>query len=805
MPNDRPAPGVDVRVLLVEDDPRDAELTQARVRMSLPDCRFTVVDSEIPFRAALTHQAYDVIIADYNLPSFTGREALEIARALCPQVPLILISGALGEELAIELLQRGAADFVGKHRLEKLPLVVSRVLAQAEERRNLQAAERARHEAEAYYRLLIDALKDYVVVGVDALGRIHSCNQAALAILGCEAGRLLGQPAHALFLTDSDGKPAPDGLSQAAGTGSHSDERWVITPGGKRIFATVVTTAIHAQDGSLIGYSKIIRDRSEARLTAEALRRAQREAERDLTQRIAAEAALRESAERLRAALEAADAGTFRWSLEADRLLCDAALLHLLGLPADRGVLQLDELLACVHPDDRPGMAQAFLHCRERGQDLNREFRVTVAGGELRWLHGRGKTFTERGRPSYMTGALVDVNERKLAEEALQEANRRKSEFLAILAHELRNPLAPIRSGIDAMRLTQNPALLAELRQTMERQVRHMVRLIDDLMDISRIDHGRIKLERHRFDLRAALTSALEATMPLLSARAHRVTRTLPDQPVWVEADETRITQVVSNLLNNAANYTEPGGGIDLSLECDEAQARIRVRDTGIGIAAEMRETIFESFTRLPSSDRHPGGLGIGLAICARLVRMHGGRIEVHSDGPGRGSEFTVCLPTLRGLRLPKPREGQATAASGLRILVADDNADAAESLAIMLRCLGHTAQALVHSTEVLPAVSRFAPDALLMDIGMPGMDGYAVCRALRAQLDADTRPLIVAVTGWGDENDRRRSHEAGFDLHLTKPVSLGDLQRVFDRLQQRLDADASPGSPVADAADEGP
>jgi PAS domain S-box-containing protein len=781
-----------IRVLLVEDDPRDAELTQARVGLALPDCRFTVVDDEPAFRRELQICAFDVIIADYNLPSFSGQEALEIARTLCPQVPLILISGSLGEEEAIELLRRGAADFVGKQRLEKLPLVVGRVLEQARERRGRMEAEQARHEAEAYYRLLIDALKDYVVVGLDAQGRIRHCNVAAGSILGCEGDALVGLDARDLFISDNRGAPVPDGLERAERSGSHTDDRWVHSRGGRHFYASVVTTAIRAQDGTLIGYSKIIRDRSEMRRATEAVQRAQREAELDLAQRVAAERALRESAERLSAALDAAGAGTFRWSFAGDALQCDGSLLHLLGVPGARDRhLPLQELLDRIDPADRAAVERACMLCRARGQDLNREFRVQTQAGE-RWLHARGCTFSEDGSLRYMTGAVVDVTERKLAANALAEASRRKSEFLAILAHELRNPLAPIRSSIDALRLTQNPTVLGNLRETMDRQVRHMVRLIDDLMDISRIDHGQITLERHSFDLRAAIRSALEAVTPLITQRRHRVVTTLPDEPAWVEADETRITQVVSNLLNNAAHYTEPGGLIELRLEREDGEITICVRDNGVGIAPAMQQTIFQSFTRLPAADGTPGGLGIGLAICARLVRMHGGRIEVRSAGSGHGSEFRVSLPLLRAaLDAPAPaREPQAVA--GLRVLIADDNEDAAESLAIMLRCMGHTALALTQSSAIVPAVSSFAPEVLLMDIGMPGKDGYEVCRELHARLEPEERPLIVAVTGWGEASDRQRSREAGFDLHLTKPVALADLQALFERRQARGRADAA-------------
>ena len=373
-----------------------------------------------------------------------------------------------------------------------------------------------------------------------------------------------------------------------------------------------------------------------------------------------------------------------------------------------------------------------------------------------------------------------------LAMETLREADRRKDEFLATLAHELRNPLAPIRNSLQILRLGRgNHQAEEQARSVIERQVQQMVRLIDDLLDLSRISRGKIELRRERIDLAAAVQSAVETSRPLIEQSGHALTLSLPAEPVFVDADVTRLAQVFANLLNNAAKYTQRGGGdIRLSVEPLGQEVAVRVKDNGVGIPASMLPQVFEMFTQVDRSlERTQGGLGIGLSIVKRLVEMHGGTVEAHSEGSGRGSEFVVRLPVLTpavqetGLR--SDGEEAASAPVRRRILVADDNVDSAASLAMMLEFMGNEVRTAHDGVEAVEAAAAFRPDVILLDIGMPRMNGYDACRRIREQ-PWGRGIAIAALTGWGQEEDKRQSGEAGFDHHLVKPVEPAALEKLL-------------------------
>ncbi|QJX01189.1 Chemotaxis protein methyltransferase CheR [Frigoriglobus tundricola] len=378
--------------------------------------------------------------------------------------------------------------------------------------------------------------------------------------------------------------------------------------------------------------------------------------------------------------------------------------------------------------------------------------------------------------------ASVAIENARLVQDLL-DADRRKDEFLATLAHELRNPLAPIRTGLQLLRLSGGDVVTGEKARTMmERQLGQMVRLVDDLMDVSRINQGKLELRKERIDLAAVLTSAVETSRPLIEQMDHHLEVVLPPQPVVVEADLTRLAQVFMNLLNNAAKYTERGGRITLAAEWHGGDVAVAVRDTGIGIAPDQLPRLFEMFSQVTTAlERSQGGLGIGLCLVKRLVEMHGGRIEAGSDGPGKGSEFIVRLPVVVEATRPQPpaSDGGIAPKTSLRILVVDDNRDGADSLADMLGLMGGDTRTAYDGEVAVTAAVEFRPDVIVLDIGLPKLNGYEACRRIRAQANG-RKVVVIAQTGWGQEEDRQRTQEAGFDHHLVKPVDPAALMKLL-------------------------
>jgi two-component system CheB/CheR fusion protein len=456
--------------------------------------------------------------------------------------------------------------------------------------------------------------------------------------------------------------------------------------------------------------------------------------------------------------------------------------------------------LGHVHPDDLGRVLDAWRAASASGQSYEVEYRLRRHDGAWRWFLARGIPQRDAGGAvTHWFGTSTDVDEAKRLEQALRanehglrEADRRKDEFLATLAHELRNPLAPIRS---AAKILGSPRLgereLAWSRDVIARQVQHMARLLDDLLDISRITRGRLELRRGRVGLAGIVDAAVETARPLLDARRHTLHVALPDPPPDLDADPVRLAQVLANLLTNAAKYTDPGGRIELHAQVAGGAVQVAVRDDGIGLAPEQIGRVFDMFSQVTTAlDRSEGGLGIGLALVRGLVELHGGRVEARSDGPGRGSEFLVVLP-LPAVREDPPRPAEnplPVAAERLRrVLVADDNRDAAESLRLLLGLAGHEVRVAHDGPTALEIAAEFRPDTVLLDIGMPGLNGYEVATRLRA-LEWGGAPVLVAITGWGQEQDRRLALEAGFDHHLTKPIDP-------DRIEALLAGDARRGS----------
>src|SRR5262245_22724419 len=387
--------------------------------------------------------------------------------------------------------------------------------------------------------------------------------------------------------------------------------------------------------------------------------------------------------------------------------------------------------------------------------------------------------------PLYSVCAVRDITERKRAQDALRDADRRKDAFLAMLAHELRNPLAPIRNAIALLdRMSSPDQALKRATAVIQRQSELLTRLVDDLLDVARITQGKIKLQKERIDLITIIGSAVEVSRPMMDQRKQQLTVSLPDETVMFEGDLTRLSQVVSNLLNNASKYSETGGQIWLSAKLNSTEMVLRIRDTGIGIPPDFLPHVFELFTQSDRSlDRSHGGLGIGLTLVRALVQMHGGTVEAHSDGLGQGSEFVVRLPVLTPT--PQPAQagvahrGVAGRASSQRILIVDDNVDAAESMALLLQLNGHEVMFAQDGLAALALSSTFHPKVILLDIGLPGLDGYSVAQKLRKQ--PETRDvMLIALTGYGQPEDRERSKAAGFDYHLVKPVDHNAIENLI-------------------------
>jgi PAS domain S-box-containing protein len=496
--------------------------------------------------------------------------------------------------------------------------------------------------------------------------------------------------------------------------------------------------------------------------------------------------ALRESDERYQLAVRGSSAGLWDWDMAADTNFFSPRVREMLGYSQQEFPNRTEAVLQVLHPDDRPRMREALRAHLRHDVPYQIECRLRNRSGEWRWFMVAGTALKDAaGKPYRMAGSMIDITERKEAEQTLHEASRAKDEFLATLAHELRNPLAPIRTGLEILKKDAgNGPPSQRARGIIERQLVHMIRLIDDLLDISRITSGKIHLEKKPMALRTVIESAVETSRPGVEAGQHQLDIDLPAEEIQVDADFTRLAQSVSNLLNNAAKYTPAGGRILLQVRRDGADALIRVQDNGVGIPPEMLERVFQLFAQVGRTiERSQGGLGIGLSLVRSLVELHGGSVTAESAGAGQGSTFTIrvpCLAPAHGAAAPAVTAAPV-ARVGLRVLLADDNVDAADTMSAILEMSGHAVRTVYSGQEALDAAAAFAPDVMLLDIGMPGMSGYEVAQRLRAD-GRYARTVLVALTGWGSESDRSLAMEAGFDHHLTKPVDQHALAPLLRR-----------------------
>ncbi len=533
--------------------------------------------------------------------------------------------------------------------------------------------------------------------------------------------------------------------------------------------------------------------RGEARSDAQGLIVGLRGTEQDITQRKRVEtellrhrehlellvaertAALRESELRYRTVADfTADWETWRGEDGRYRYVSPASE-HITGYPAAAFLEDARLLERIIYPEDRDRFVVHLAEQRDHDAPMTMEFRIQRADGQIAWIeHICRAVYDDAGRYAGSRASNRDITKRKQAEEALREADQRKDQFLAILGHELRNPLAPIRNAAEL--LHQGTALTSDqvrwAADLLSRQVSHITRLVDDLLDVSRITRGKVQLQRIPVDLAEIAHRALEQTRPLLEEARHRLHTSFPSQPLTVEADPVRLAQIISNLLTNTAKYTDPGGKVWLTVAEEAGQAVVQVRDTGIGIHPELLPRIFDMFIQEEQGlDRARGGLGLGLTLAKSLVEMHGGQIEAQSPGRGLGSTFTMRLPLWRVHTLATVLPpSTSTESKSHQILVVDDNPDVAESFALLLEIWGHHVHIVYDGESAVTACSQVCPDIVFLDIGLPGIDGYETARRLR-QTEAGRSVYLVAVTGYGQEDDIAQAKAAGFDTHLLKPV----------------------------------
>lgn len=499
----------------------------------------------------------------------------------------------------------------------------------------------------------------------------------------------------------------------------------------------------------------------------------------DSERMLAAEARVRAREEHLRAVVETTPECVKLVARDGTLLQMNPAGLAMVGASCAEDVVGKNIYDALIAPERRD-VYRAFNERVCDGAKETLEFDMIGVSGERRHMETHAAPLRMPDGTTAQLALTRDVTERRKAEQALRDSDRRKDEFIATLAHELRNPLAPLRSALSLLQAkARDDDTTANEREVMERQVNHLARLVDDLLEVSRIDRGMLELRRERVELGSVVHNAMETSVPLIREGAHRLEVELPQQPLWLDGDPVRLAQIFSNLLNNAARFTEHGGRITLVAKEHEGGALISVRDTGVGFAPEVASRLFEMFSKSERSS----GLGIGLALSRRLAEMHGGTVEARSEGEGRGAEFIVRLPLAAPEMTagggPASRAHEAPAPIRCRVLIADDNRDAADMLGEWLRALGSDVSLAYDGAEAVEVARAFQPDVAILDIGMPKLDGYQVAQRIRSE-SGSRRPKLVALTGWGQQEDRRRAREAGFDEHLVKPADLDALRALL-------------------------
>ncbi|MBH8575207.1 response regulator [Nostocaceae cyanobacterium CENA369] len=623
-----------LRFLLLEDSYLDAELIETTLAEGGIVCELIQVQTHTDFLTALKTYTFDLILADYSLPTFDGMSALKIVRNTCPAIPFIFVSGSLGEELAIESLQHGATDYVLKQRLGRLVPSVQRALREVEERRDRSFAQARMRQSETRFRLIVESAQDYAIITLDMVGSITSWNSGAQRLLGYEEVEILGQPGQIIFTAEDIEQSEPiQEMHLALTQGRQENERWHVRKDGSRFWGSGVMMPLRDGADNIEGFLKIMQDKTQ-----------QRQAEQMLQQQA----------------------------------------------------------------------------------------------------------------------------------EQLRRANQLKDEFLAVLSHELRTPLNPILGWAKLLPAkSYEPAIFTRGLETIARNAQILRQLIEDLLDVSRILSGKLKLSARAIDLTKTIKVALETVQMTAEAKSISIQTQIQSDIGYVFGDSDRLQQVLWNLLSNAIKFTPSHGRVEIALKKVNTQVQIQVADNGTGISPEFLPYVFERFRQADgSTTRQFGGLGLGLAIARHLIELHGGTIQAHSLGEGQGATFTICLPQMPTMLTTSPTKTQVesnTTLSNLSILLVEDELDTLDFLKFLLEQSGATVTAVSSAKNALQVLEQHQPDLLVSDIGMPEMDGYMLIQHIRSQ-STKTIPAI-ALTAYAGELAQERSLLAGFQKHLAKPI----------------------------------
>ncbi len=732
----------------------DALVASRKNTGAIPDIRVVRENNRLgnAARAAIRRMQAeeDRLMMERNLESDGARRTTTAVVLVGGLVGLILVSG-IGYAVYRELGTTVPSGEI-ERRMEQrtAALSVERDERDARPRRVQELNEQAALLDEAYDPVLVWNLEN---------GEITYCNTAAEQLYGFKRTEAIGRRIHELLVTSFPRRD--DVLAALRDSGRWEGTVTHTTKDDRQIIVDTRMVAFQTAGGTI----RVL------------------QANRDVTEQKQIEQALRASESQFRQLAEATPAMIWQVAPDGSITYLNQRLRDYLGWET----VGLEDWREAVHPDDRLRAVTFRDSVQASRRFVSDEFRLRRHDGDYRWFCvQRAAVLNSDGTPACWIGAATDIDELRRAQQALVETNQRKDEFLATLAHELRNPLAPIRFALDGLKAEVPASELEHARDVIERQVTQLVRLVDDLLDASRITTNKIRLRRAPVRLAELMEVAVQGASPLAHASDHQLDVELPPPTVWIDGDAARLIQVFANVLNNAVKFTPRGGRISFTAAAGDHEAIVRVRDSGVGIAPDALPHLFEMFHQEGNNlERSTGGLGIGLTLAHRLTEMHDGRIEVRSAGVGKGTEVEIRLPTTVARDTPAGEAERGLGAQAnrhLRVEIVDDNVDAAEMLGALVSGLGHTTELAHDGPSALQVAETFVPDVILLDIGLPIMNGYAVAQELRRR-PALRSVHLAAVTGWGQAEDRRRAREAGFDTHLTKPVATTTVEELLSAI----------------------